>query len=592
DLLRWLDQAGVFRSGRDENEWQAFVEVCKSQLAFDPQNDGGLAGAGKLADHVGPWQAVWERFCEAPKRYPGIPDRIRKCKTPVFDLFADAESAGGWPQWNEEQEAGLLRDLQAIGKAPSHEGRKKLPAFEKKHGERRALVWAELGEAPLAQALEHLAVLAEITTNGLAAGTIEDMVVGYRSNGWRADDAVIRALSCVAKPAELKAVTTAVRSVYLPWAEESARHLQKIWNREGEQIQASADGLDVDCVLFVDGLRFDCAKRLVQLLEETGCEVQENERWAALPSVTGTGKPAVAPICHADCIAEEPEPGAFDVLSGYQFDKALKENGWLIVRPKDAIPAPVTASPAKYPKLSAVNKLWVEFGDIDHAGHDRGWKLARHMDVLLAEIRDRITALLAAGWERVRVVTDHGWLLLPGGLPKTDLPSALTESKWGRCALLKPGAKAEGRLYPWFWNPNQSFALADGVSCFKKGEDYAHGGLSLQECLTLQLTVACGSDGGEYASVVFSDVVWKGLRCTVAIEGDCSELSFDVRTQPGNPASSVVVGKKAKPLKSNGTASVVVENEDLEGEGATLVLLDATGGLIAQVTAFIGGDDV
>ncbi len=39
DLLQWMDQENVFRSSRGENEWKAFVEVCKSQLAFNPQND-------------------------------------------------------------------------------------------------------------------------------------------------------------------------------------------------------------------------------------------------------------------------------------------------------------------------------------------------------------------------------------------------------------------------------------------------------------------------------------------------------------------------------------------------------------------------
>jgi hypothetical protein len=32
---------------------------------------------------------------------------------------------------------------------------------------------------------------------------------------------------------------------------------------------------------------------------------------------------------------------------------------------------------------------WCEFGDIDHEGHDRGWKLAKHIDALILEITDR-----------------------------------------------------------------------------------------------------------------------------------------------------------------------------------------------------------
>jgi hypothetical protein len=112
--------------------------------------------------------------------------------------------------------------------------------------------------------------------------------------------------------------------------------------------------------------------------------------------------------------------------------------------------------------------------------------------------------------------------------------------------------------------------------------------LSLQECLTLELTITQGAGTAPVVSVAFIDVVWKGLRCTVAVDGPATGLSLDVRTQPGNILSSVVVS--VKPLKNNGTASVVVENEDLEGQAVTLVLLDANGGLVRQKATVIGGD--
>lgn len=183
-------------------------------------------------------------------------------------------------------------------------------------------------------------------------------------------------------------------------------------------------------------------------------------------------------------------------------------------------------------------------------------------------------------------MTDHGWLLLPGGLPKIEMPSALAESKWGRCAAIKPGAATEERLYPWYWNPNQYFALANGISCFRKGEEYTHGGLSLQECLTLELTVTKGTAVCSVASIEITDIAWKGMCCTVAVEGQFAGLSLDIRSQAGDPSSSVVVG--VKPLKDNGTASVVVEDEELERRAATLVLLNANGEIIAQMETVIG----
>jgi len=185
------------------------------------------------------------------------------------------------------------------------------------------------------------------------------------------------------------------------------------------------------------------------------------------------------------------------------------------------------------------------------------------------------------------VVTDHGWLLLPNGLPKIDLPGVLAEHKWGRCALLKPGAQTDERTFPWFWNPEHAVALADGIACYRQGVDYAHGGLSLQECLLLELTISPGT--GLTAGVAFKDVSWKGLRCSVVIEGMEGDLTLDLRTQAGNANASVVLS--AKPLKKDGTGSVVVENDALEGQRAILVLLDASDRLVTQRETVIGGGE-
>jgi hypothetical protein len=407
---------------------------------------------------------------------------------------------------------------------------------------------------------------------------------GYATQGWRTDDAVLSALACVDKASDVEAVTAAVRAIYLPWLEESARYLQKLVDGSsypGGTIAIAKDfaASKSECVLFVDGLRFDVARRLSAALAERGCQVAEAMNWTALPSVTATGKAAVSPvrtkISGADdgddfepCVAATGQ----SLKGGYHLKKLLNDNHWKVLDRTD--------------NGDGQDNAWCEFGDIDSEGHARGWKLAKHIDSLLAEIADRITELLAAGWSSVRVVTDHGWLLLPGGLPKIDLPSALADNKWGRCALLKPGAHSEERLYPWYWNPNRYFALADGVSCFKKGEEYTHGGLSLQECLTLQLMVTQGQSA-QVASVELTAVAWKGLRCTVVVDGQYANLSLDIRTQAGDPKSSVVVS--VKPLKDDGRASVVVEDEDMEGREATVVLIDAHGSLVAQIATVIGG---
>lgn len=586
DLLHWIDQGDAFQSSRGDNEWKAFVEVCKSLLAFNPESEGVLAAAEKLANHEGPWLAVWERFCEAPKRYPNIPQQIRHCTPPVFDLFVDEKMAGGWPQWNEDEEKSLHREMMSLSNVPAHDARLKLIDLEKHHSSRRSLVWAELGEAPLASSLEHLATMAELTKTGLAAGAIDDLSSGYCNQGWKVDDSVLKALAHIESDSDFKAISIAIRSVYLSWAEESARYLQKIVDGSSYPGGTCTTAKPIptsygDCILFVDGLRFDTGKRLVEMLQLSGYEISEKSKWTPLPSVTATGKAAVTPVndkIRGSDNSSDFEPSVMEtgqsLKGGYHLKKLLANDAWTILERTN--------------NGNGDGKAWCEFGDIDHEGHDRGWKLAKHVDSLLSEIHDRIQALLSAGWKQVRVVTDHGWLLLPGGLPKIDLPSALVDNKWGRCASLKPGATTDERLFPWYWNPNQYFALADGICCFKNGEEYTHGGLSLQECLTLEITVTPGSITQKTASVEFTDVVWKGLRCTIAVDGSYSGLSLDVRARAGDISSSIVVS--AKSFKDNGTASVVVEDEELEGSEATIVLIDETGSLVAQIKTTIGGE--
>ncbi|GKT09820.1 BREX-1 system phosphatase PglZ type B [Desulforhabdus sp. TSK] len=585
DLLIWLDQGDAFKAGRGENEWAGFVEICKSQFAFSPEKDGALVGATRLANHLGPWQPVWERYCEAPRRYPNIPNQIRKCKMPELTLYSNATSHGGWPQWNEMQEKGLRQQLLSLQKYPPHEAREKLPKIDKMYKDLRHLVWAELGESPLALALEHLTLLAEVTSNSLAVGDINDVVAIYQTSGWRADDAVLKALGCVSKDEDLEAVRGVIRTIYLPWMEEAARHLQKLADQSGYAGEPVArykpsGGNAGECMVFVDGLRFDVAKRLANLLSTKGLNVSEKIVWTALPSVTATGKPAVTPVRHLiggqeansdfePCVKETGQ----SLKGGHHLRKLLIDAGFTFIE--------------KHETGDATGRGWCELGDIDTEGHDHGWKLAKHILPLMVEIVERVGQLLDAGWKTVRIVTDHGWLLLPGGLPKVDLSASLIENKWGRCAALKAGAATEERLYPWYWNPAQSFALADGISCYRNGLEYAHGGLSIQECLTLELLVTRATGGQSTRTVEITDIVWKQFRCTVAVDGDFLGLIMDIRTEPGNAASSAVVS--AKPLKENGTASVVVENEELEDSQVVVVLIDQKGELVAQSATIVGG---
>ena len=102
------------------------------------------------------------------------------------------------------------------------------------------------------------------------------------------------------------------------------------------------------------------------------------------------------------------------------------------------------------------------------------------------------------------------------------------------------------------------------------------------------MVVSLGTPRSEQSTVSITDVSWKGLRCKVAVGGDASLLSLDLRTHPGNPSTSVVM--RVQPFRLDGTSSVVVEDEDMEGHEATIVVIDDQGRLIAQNETEIGKD--
>jgi hypothetical protein len=135
-----------------------------------------------------------------------------------------------------------------------------------------------------------------------------------------------------------------------------------------------------------------------------------------------------------------------------------------------------------------------------------------------------------------------------------------------------------------------SFALAPGVRCYRAGVEYTHGGLSLQECVLAFLSVTPHTSNGASSSIKMQNIAWIGLRCKVAIEGFVSGLRLDIRTHAGNPSSSVTMSDR--PFKEDGTASVVVEDENLADHEATIVIVDAQGHLVAQQSTIIGKDEM
>ena len=215
---------------------------------------------------------------------------------------------------------------------------------------------------------------------------------------------------------------------------------------------------------------------------------------------------------------------------------------------------------------------WSEIGQIDKLGHTLGIRLAKQIDTEIDAIVERVTALLDAGWSRIRVVTDHGWQLLPGGLPKVDLPHFLAATRWARCATLKGESATTMLTCAWHWNSQVRIASPPGVGAFFSDAEYAHGGVSAQECVLPELTV---ERGVEQVRAEIKSIQWRGMRCRVTVETNAVVARIDVRLNWKQAATSIVAA--TKDVAASGEASVAVADDKHEGAAATVVVLDGNG---------------
>ena len=579
DVLVWLSDPDSVSTHWEVARQDAFKSRCRSDFGFDPDEDGAIPAAERLGHREGLWSIVWSRFAEAPALYPGIPEWLRKAMPK--DLFLEDPST--WPQCNDKDETDLRRLFAALeGEIPSA-ARRRVVQLERLHGRRREWVWAKLDRTPLANALAHLVEVAELTSKDLGGASPTEMAARYAAEAWMVDAAALRSFASVKSSADMNAVRCALQAIYRPWLESAALHLQALAEQQPLPRQREQDKGDVlvdagGLVLFADGLRFDVSQRLVERLKSRGHTVEVTTRWAAHPSVTATAKPAVSPISElftgatlgADFLPVDADTGR--TLSASRFRKLLDGADYQVLSADD------TGDPS--------GRGWTEYGELDKLGHSLQGKLAARIDDQIVLLLERIESLLHAGWTEVRVVTDHGWLWLSGGLPKVNLPEYLTENRWSRCAAIAGESTVQVPTVPWYWNVAERVALAPGIACFVAGNEYAHGGLSLQESLIPVLRVSSGvTSFAVSASIVAVD--WVGLRCRVRIEPAREGFSVDLRTRV-NDADSSISG--ARPIGTKGAASLLVADDDLEGTSAAVVVLDGGGQVIARQSTIIGGE--
>ena len=578
-ILRWLNDPDGFRERTSGPEWKAFGQQCVADFRFDPEKDGSIRAAELLANRNGHWARVWKRFLEAPANYHGVVEWLRRAVPKTQSMYDTGEV---WPSINDEQERQLAAALVALKDLPQDRAAQEILQLENHHGVRREYPWRALGLSPIAVALEPLAQVASLCQKTPGGPTAEAFAEIYVRQAYAVDGAALAVMATCQALDHHEPVLGALRALYLPWVEATARHLQQLLagaKKPAARRHPLSKLLPGHVVLFADGLRFDVASQLKERLAEDGRDVILDWDWAPLPTVTATAKPMCSPLAESLRNGEISDEFAPTLENGQRitqdrFVQALKASGWQVLEGIE------TGDPR--------GSAWTEAGTLDKRGHTDGWKLARIVSGEVRDLTSRIRQLIDAGWTEICVVTDHGWLLVPGGLPKVELKAFLTEQRWGRCAAIKPGVASNLPEFTWQWNDSVRVVVPPGAGCFKAGVEYSHGGVSLQEMVVPHMIIRAGVPSPSQSRL--GTAHWTGARCRITVEGTPHGLHVDIRSRLTDANSSFLVKSehRAKPLGNDGTVSVFLENDADIGTSATIVLLDASNQVIHSMPTMLG----
>ncbi len=580
DLLLWLNNPDTFEAAAKGGRWESFRSLCRNEFGLDPEQTAPSEIAGLLVCADSRLERVWNRFLESPQLYTGVAKLLRDpAHLGQGQLTLDPSRD---PRINERDENELRQQLEGIQQMPHAAACARILELEAKHGQRRGWVWARLDWSPWAKALASLARLARAARTPVTGSTLTAAAATYAQSGWQCDAAAMESSALFRANAETALIAQVVRSLYEPWLDTSARNFQSLLSGD---LKAARDGVGETlaerdtCLLFADGLRFDQAGRLAALLEERSMKAMLAWRLAALPTVTPTSKPTATPI--KDGIRGG-DGADFTPLVETKAGSRPLTAPLLRERLELAGVEVLDAEEMRIPS-GALGGGWTECGSIDSLGHSLQIGLVHQLAPEIERIAERVASLLQAGWHRVRVVTDHGWLLLPGGLPKVELAPYLTETKWARCARVKGQPNLNMPVAAWHWNTDVRIASPPGIACFRAGDTYAHGGISPQECVIPVLDVEQGF-GVMHASI--QSVEWRGMRCRVRVQANDPRVKVDLRTNWKQAATSIVPA--VKEVGTSGEVSLAVPDDAHEGAAASVVLLDREEKVIASQTTSVG----
>lgn len=574
-ILKWICKGDAFLDTLDAGKKDVFANICNAQYDFEPDHRNIKAIVEKLGTQKNGWNNVWVLYAAAPNKYPEIEDLLRLAKPNDLGSGIFAIPQNSWPQVNEQKEEELRAHLEKVLKLDPKKASTELNRLEEEHKERRNWIWYELDKAPLLKALSGLTEMATKATTPFPYATIEEITNYYITEGYRIDYAMRQAFAAVKTEKDKTLIREIIQLIYKPWLENLNTKFQNLVQKDTAIFTSQKARKETEnYVLFVDAFRYELAQEFCERLTKLKYKIKLENSWSAIPSLTPTAKPNVAPIAtmvatNSQITEFRPQLETGKDLQTNEFRKALKEANFNhIVKATDINPD---------------ENSWEEIGDIDTKGHGEQADMVKSIEELFEQVQESLDNAFEKGVKKIKIVTDHGWLLLPGGLPKTELNAGLTETRWGRCALIKEGANTDLLHLPWRWNESIFIAYAPGISFFKINEEYAHGGISIQECLVPTIYIENPNVAKSISKI--QEPKWVNLKCTILTENAQENYSIDIRTKYNDESSSIIESRN-KLITDN--KIFVMVNDESEAKAATIVLLDENGRILDKKVTTVG----
>ena len=455
-------------------------------------------------------------------------------------------------------------------------------------GRRRSIWRQDPQRSPAWTALERAIAVLESSTqvSREVAGkkNLAGLVKAYTEGGWSNLDRASRlfetALTACTDEASLAPVVELGRRHY----REAATKLQDIflaaveaegWPPDGASRQTSVfddhvapllERREKTAFFMVDSLRYEMGCDLANVFSGQG-DIQVRYAAGVVPTVTITGMAALLPGADGMLRLVEKDGGLVPAL-GTRLLKTSADRMKLLAETygdrffettmDDLLGAPKKAAAG----LKNAELLVVRTQDPDSIGENLGsWRARKYLSEVVGDIASAVRWVVAQGFNRVVISSDHGHMMLPE-IPPGDVvqspPGGWLENK-RRCRLgsglsgtagtvtLKAGhVGVQGDL--------QEVCLPIGFRVFSDGPSYFHGGLSLQEAVVPVIIYRAGDDAPGGGGKPEIDIRYRSDKFTSRViglkfhlQGDMFATTAQVRIEAydGTGAKAKVVGEAA-----------------------------------------------